>query len=168
MGNSRLIKPKKYVFFSFIATLLCMIGIFLLSAQPANVSDGNSRWILGRFIGSITGLIGNDMSVQQRFQLVKNIDSIARELMHGVVYFVLAIFAELTVIGAINKKHDSVIITFIFCIFYGLTDEIHQLFVPGRSFQIIDLIMDASGALIAIVLVVVTSNVVNRKKYKYR
>lgn len=29
---------------------------------------------------------------------------------------------------------------------FGVTDEIHQFFVPGRSFQVSDLLMDAAGA----------------------
>lgn len=29
---------------------------------------------------------------------------------------------------------------------YGLVDEIHQLFVPGRSFDLVDLAADAVGA----------------------
>jgi len=29
---------------------------------------------------------------------------------------------------------------------YGLTDEVHQMFVPGRSAEVADLIADAAGA----------------------
>jgi VanZ family protein len=31
---------------------------------------------------------------------------------------------------------------------YGLTDEVHQLFVPGRMFELADLGADATGALL--------------------
>jgi VanZ family protein len=35
---------------------------------------------------------------------------------------------------------------------YGLSDEAHQLFVPGRSFEIWDLVADAFGALVGAAL----------------
>jgi VanZ family protein len=38
------------------------------------------------------------------------------------------------------------------CAAYGLSDEFHQLFVPGRDFQLGDLLVDTLGALVGIVL----------------
>lgn len=36
---------------------------------------------------------------------------------------------------------------------YGISDEIHQLFVPGRHGQVADVLFDASGALLMILLI---------------
>lgn len=33
-------------------------------------------------------------------------------------------------------------------VFYGITDEVHQMFVPGRTASVDDLLADAIGALI--------------------
>jgi VanZ family protein len=35
---------------------------------------------------------------------------------------------------------------------FALSDEIHQLFVPGRAFQVIDLIIDFLGILFGVYL----------------
>ncbi len=35
-------------------------------------------------------------------------------------------------------------------ILYGLSDEIHQLYVPGRMFDILDILADSFGALLFI------------------
>jgi VanZ family protein len=36
-----------------------------------------------------------------------------------------------------------------FTVFYGVTDEVHQLYVPNRSFELADLAADTAGALLA-------------------
>ena len=39
-----------------------------------------------------------------------------------------------------------------FSVLYALSDEVHQIFVPTRTFQIQDLIVDAFGALLGLFL----------------
>ncbi len=41
---------------------------------------------------------------------------------------------------------------FILTLLYGISDEIHQLFVPGRHGSVADVLFDASGALLMILL----------------
>lgn len=38
---------------------------------------------------------------------------------------------------------------FLFAALYGVSDEVHQLFVPNRMFEVADIVADASGALVA-------------------
>ena len=42
--------------------------------------------------------------------------------------------------------------TLTFTILYGISDEIHQLFVPGRHGRVADVLFDASGALLMVLL----------------
>jgi len=35
---------------------------------------------------------------------------------------------------------------------YALSDEIHQLFVPGRTFQLMDLVLDLLGGVIGLII----------------
>ena len=37
----------------------------------------------------------------------------------------------------------------LFATMYGVTDEIHQIFVPKRSFDLLDIIADSAGAVVA-------------------
>lgn len=78
---------------------------------------------------------------------------IAFELAHliqfGILYLFL-IFAFLTY-GNLNKKNEY--IALVVSIGYGLIDEIHQFYVPFRSFSIIDIIKDIIGVWIVWYLV---------------
>ena len=45
-----------------------------------------------------------------------------------------------------------IIITLLACELYALSDEIHQIFVPGRAFDIPDLFIDGAGILIGLLI----------------
>ncbi len=155
---------NKRILIPLAATLICMVVIFLLSAQPATVSAGNSRDLVSKVVNATVKVIGEDLTQQQIMELVDRINAVAREFMHAVVYFVLGIFTQLTMLGVVRGKLLSGFATFIFCVTYGITDEIHQLFVPGRAFQFSDLVMDAAGATVAITLVLLVHIVRYRRK----
>jgi VanZ family protein len=46
----------------------------------------------------------------------------------------------------------TMLLTVAFCFLYGISDEFHQSFIPGRTVSIYDLLADASGAAIVCVL----------------
>lgn len=55
-------------------------------------------------------------------------------------------------------------IAFMCAVLYGLSDEIHQLFVPGREFSIFDLLADAVGAAVGIVIAAKIATSVRKQK----
>ena len=52
----------------------------------------------------------------------------------------------------LNGKISIFYIAFICVALYGLSDELHQLFVPGREFSLFDLLADAVGAAFGILI----------------
>ena len=48
----------------------------------------------------------------------------------------------------------------IFCILYAMSDEFHQLFVPGRSGEIRDICIDSLGALLGIIIMTCVISIV--------
>lgn len=44
-----------------------------------------------------------------------------------------------------TQNSKLLLIIFLTGFLYSLSDEIHQMFVPGRSFEVIDLVIDAVG-----------------------
>ena len=73
---------------------------------------------------------------------------LADKAVHFGLYFIGGICAYL---WAANKKF-RMSAALGFCVLYGLSDEVHQLLVPRRSFSIADLSADIAGAFVGILL----------------
>ncbi len=67
---------------------------------------------------------------------------------HMIAYGVLAG----TVLFAHNEQQRNrrpwrvMVLTMVFCLLYGISDEFHQSFIPGRTVSVYDLLADCSGA----------------------
>ncbi len=144
---------------SLLAVLLWMLVIFSLSAQPAGYSNANSKGMITRVVNTVTRFTKADITETEKMILTERINSVARECMHGVVFLVLGVLTQNAVAKLVVPKMKAAAITLAVCLAYGLTDEFHQLFVPGRAFQISDLAMDAVGSVIGICLILLQKGV---------
>ncbi|MDR7079145.1 VanZ family protein [Neobacillus niacini] len=79
----------------------------------------------------------------------------------GILYFLL-ILAFLS-FGHLKKWKEVLVL--IFSISYGFLDEIHQLFVPFRSFSIVDLIKNAIG--VFVIAILIHKNYFNSKESRF-
>lgn len=74
-------------------------------------------------------------------------DFILKKTAHFMEYGILAIlFYRSFVNSEINKK-KSLIYSFILTVLYAVSDEIHQLYTPGRDARVRDVLIDSAGAL---------------------
>jgi VanZ family protein len=154
-----------------IAVILWMGVIFYLSSQNAVKSSGFStmfsRWLLGAL--SNIGLLSiNDLTAQDFFQIT----GIIRTGAHFFEYFVFGAIVFKTFRVMQKQPEENPVrpwrnawIPICFCLFYALTDEIHQYFVPGRAMQLEDWLVDAAGVLIGILLMLL---VLGRHRRKYK
>ena len=74
---------------------------------------------------------------------------------HLIAYFVLSILLQLTFhfqnkYKILNVRHAFY--TLVIACFYGIFDEIHQYFIPGRYFDLLDLLANFIGIVIAVSL----------------
>ncbi len=58
------------------------------------------------------------------------------------------------------------IFAFIISIFYGVLDELHQLFIPNRSAELLDWIADTLGSVIGVLVSYVFIKIISNKKHK--
>jgi VanZ family protein len=70
------------------------------------------------------------------------------KLGHGILYALLAAAALYAVPGETRrtKPGRSGMLIVLFCLLYGLTDEYHQSFIPGRMASFADVLADGAGA----------------------
>ena len=76
----------------------------------------------------------------------------------------LSVFSMFKMLIEKIKPVYTVIISTLFCLLYAISDEIHQTFVPGRSGQISDVILDTSGALLGIITAFLIIKLLRRRK----
>ncbi len=90
-----------------------------------------------------------------------NLNSI---LYHIIAFFFFALFLSISLIKGKNKRFILLSITF--AIFYGILDEIHQLFVQGRSCSLSDVFLDTVGISFASLIYLILIEYKNFKKTK--
>ena len=66
--------------------------------------------------------------------------------------------------GRNRPKTKMFLISILICTIYALTDEIHQIFVPGRGAQLSDIATDAAGAAVGILLYILFASIISRRK----
>lgn len=144
---------KKTILFIFV--ILWMIIIFLFSNMNSTSSNGSSTKIINDTIeqtveiAESTSIIDEKPSEKEINNLVDDLNTPLRKCAHSTVYFILAILLILA-IKEINKdKRKVVIFTFIISFIYACTDEIHQLFISGRTGHLTDVLIDMIGVILA-------------------
>lgn len=71
---------------------------------------------------------------------------------HFIIFFLLAFFLIASIKNKNQFKNKHMIIALLISLIYAISDEVHQLFVPGRFFSIKDILTDLLGILVAILI----------------
>ncbi len=141
--------------FWLCCTLIWCIVIFCFSAQDATASTAVSDGVLHKIAEICTAWIPADAA---------EIDSdnhasmafLIRKIAHFTLYFILGTFSSATMLSFTNNHNRSLrsgwFCAWSFCVFYAVTDEFHQLFVPGRTGRVFDIGIDSLGALLSSLL----------------
>lgn len=126
---------KIYVGVSWVLVVACMVIIFCLSAQNGEESSELSSSFVTAFLEWL-GLTVNE--------------GLLRACAHCLEFMGLSMLTFNAIYATFETKLTSVI-AFAGTVLYAITDEIHQIFVPGRAFQISDILVDSTGALLGVI-----------------
>jgi len=79
-------------------------------------------------------------------------DEVLGRFSHAGEYAVLGLMAARAIAWKSRAKPIQLAMAWAGSTLYGLSDEIHQMYVPGRTFQLGDLVLDMIGAFLGIFL----------------
>ncbi|WP_096156549.1 MULTISPECIES: VanZ family protein [Bacillus] len=131
--------------FSWLLVVAWMFLIFFLSAQPAEQSSQLSGGITDAVIETVEKVLPN-VSINR-----DTVSHLIRKNAHFLAYLILGVLVTNALYQSSKLRgKQQIVLAFIICVLYAISDEVHQLFVPGRSGEIRDVIIDSAGAAVGI------------------
>ena len=149
-----------------------MILIFYMSAQPGEVSGDISGGVSHMFMKIWNVIFFRGWNEAEILHMAKLWDYPIRKLAHMTEFGILAMlfYGGFRYYGEHLKRlpgtptRTRYIAAWILTVIYAATDEIHQLFVPDRSGNAFDVCIDATGALLALLVLWCFIKLINRKR----
>ena len=166
-------------FVTSVLVLVWMAVIFSFSAKPADESADMSHSV-GRIVGRffLPSFEEWDIEAQQAF--AEQIDYPVRKTAHATEYAVLGMLLMGAAGTFLDKRKGDRIrgfrmtggrcrfrLSVVIGTIYAASDEFHQLFVPGRSGQISDVMVDSAGVLAGIFLFLAFNRIIFHIKKKF-
>jgi len=136
-----------------VALLAVMVTIFAYSSETRDQSTATSEAITSPIIKLFyPNIDAFDETAKETIILMFSVT--VRTAAHYFEYFVLgALAVAILITYKIKNNLLNVLAPLGFSFLYALSDEIHQIFVQGRSCQFTDIIIDVCGALVGILTV---------------
>ncbi len=127
-----------------VLVLIVMITIFMFSNDNDVSSNKKSD---GFIIRTSEFLLNRKLTDKEKESYIDKYVVLVRKTAHFTIYFLLGLFfcSFLKEFDLNNKK--LILYTVIFVFLYACSDEIHQLFISGRSGEILDVLIDTLGGL---------------------
>ena len=124
-----------YLVFSWLLVLVILGFIFNLSAQDAEESKELSDSLVSKIFQWLQVYIDGELI--RKFAHMLEFTALSFSLYNGIL--------------ATWEIKKAPLISFMLTTICAVGDELHQIFVPGRAFQLSDILVDSIGAVIGIV-----------------
>ena len=145
-----------------------MIFIFSNSAQNSTASAETSKGVT-ELVAPVIIPEYAEMNEEEKAVAILSLNAILREAAH-LLQFTPIGFCLYLLLSTYTDKETlqkyKIPLTLGFGLIYAISDEIHQLFSPGRAFELFDIFMDISGVTVgcfgAIILLLINKTVQNK------
>ena len=146
-------------------TLVLMILIFSFSAKNGTSSAGMSIGY-AKELARILSFLGF-FQIHSNADLMMHAEAVhtfVRKTAHFTEYAVLGFFTYKAVSCDVLDRKKAVLTAQLISTGYASTDEIHQMFVPGREGKVFDVMIDSCGAFCGIMVSLITQKLIEKKK----
>lgn len=133
-------KIVKKIVYKIALIAIWLVVIFLFSNQVATDSSMLSARIVD-FVSSYTPSI-----------MVDSLTFVVRKSAHVFLYFVLGLLVYSLLKEYRLNEYKRALYGTLFVFLYAITDEVHQTFVPGRSGEVGDVVLDTLAGLAGIMI----------------
>ena len=141
LGIMTVVKKSKSVLLAYGLLIAWALVIFYLSSEGSDASSGRSDVIVQTVQSWGVATTGTDFMT---FLVRKSAHIIAYFIFGGLAYNVIRHY-KLPVRRALLASGAIVLV-------YALSDEFHQLFVPGRSGELRDVVIDTAAGVMGVCL----------------
>ncbi len=155
----------------FRIILIILLGmtfytIFQFSSENSEQSSARSGTVLRKIINIFP--YTKNLSAQTKEKLVKRAQPIIRKAAHFSIYAVVGVLIMSFVSTYKLLLWKKFFISICVGLFYAISDEYHQSFVPGRSAELRDVLIDTTGVIVGILIVLMIISVYKALGEKYK
>lgn len=133
--------------FKLLLVILWMGLIFSLSQENDVQSSRRSDHMIIR-VGQF--IVGHSFTDEERELFLEQYVFIVRKSAHIIIYFVLGVLVFSFLQEFSFSMQKLFLFAFLWIFLYSCTDEIHQMFIAGRSGEFRDIFIDSFGGLCGI------------------
>ncbi len=151
---------KNYNKVMLILAIAWMAVIFMFSAKPDVESQEMSGSVSYRLISVVDKAFGMNWDKEGKAEAI---DYPVRKVAHMSEFAFLCLLVYGSFCWIDGKKRYVLPVAWVFA--YACSDEFHQLFVKGRAGKFSDVLIDTSGALIMMLIILAVSRIL---KYNRR
>lgn len=152
---------QRSLIFAVLTVIWCVM-IFSLSCENADDSTQTS----GRVVTVICETFVPDykeMTVTQQDDLKESMSFAVRKCAHFSAYALLGALA-FGAFGFISRRKIRALCSVGFAFLYACSDELHQYFVPGRSCEFRDVLIDTGGAVLSVLILLLILHIADKRK----
>lgn len=137
--------------YKIVLLLVWMAVIFWFSSEGHDASTARSDAV----VGMLPGVSGWPQDVAT---------FLTRKAAHAFIYFVLGVLMFAVVKDYAPSRKHAVWVSVLFVLLYAMSDELHQAFVPGRSAELRDVLIDSVAGSVGIFAGVLAGILREKKK----
>lgn len=141
-----------------ILLVLTFIKIFDFSSQNSEKSSNLSRTVTEKITNKIKFI--QNLDTDKKEKVLHKAEIIIRKLAHFSEYTLVGILLMALMSTYEIKSKLRVLVSFIIGVVYASSDEIHQLFVPGREGAVRDVLIDSTGVITGICIVIIILKII--------